>query len=289
MDIELARTFLKVVEVGSFYKAAEQLFVTQAAVSRRIKLLETDLGCKLFTRNKAGAVLTIQGRRFAKYAARLVHTLEQARHEVGVAQPYNRYLAIGGRLGLWQGFLLRLIPIMQRRSPDIVLRTQIGFESDLTQQLIDGTIDIGVMYTPQSRPGFEVEHLFDDELLLVASEPGREADPADYIQVEWGPEFLRQNRLLQPQFGNPGIIAGVGWLGLQHVLAHGGSIYLPQRLARPYLQNGELHQVTESQSFRLPAYMVYPTDRDPELFETAISSIHEAIAEIGMPVCSERG
>ena len=280
MDIELARTFLKVVEVGSFFKAAEQLFVTQAAVSRRIKILEADLGCTLFVRNKAGAVLTAPGRRFSKYAARLVHTLEQARHEVGVSEPYNRYLAVGGRLGLWQGFLLRWISIMHENSPDVVLRAQIGFESDLTQQLIDGSIDIGVMYTPQSRPGFMVEQLFEDELVLVTTDESGGVSASSYIQVEWGPEFLSRNRLTQPQFSNPAIIAGVGWLGLHHMLANGGSTYLPERLARPYLQSGRLYRAIDSQVFKIPAYMVYPIDHDRKLFDAAKSAIYQAIAEI---------
>jgi len=282
MDIELVRTFLKVVEVGSFFKAADQLFVTQASVSRRIKVLESDLGCTLFVRNKAGAVLTPPGRRFTKHATKLIHTLEQARHELGVSQPYSKFLAIGGRLGLWQGFLLHLIPIMKSRAPDVVLRTQIGFESDLTQQLIDGSLDIGVMYTPQIRPGFEVEQLFEDELILVTSDPGGVASPEHYVQVEWGPEFLNRNQLVQPEFGNPGLIAGVGWLALHHVLVHGGSIHLPERLARPYLKNGRLYPVVGSPQFILPAYMVYPADNDHELFELARSSIRQAIAEIGL-------
>lgn len=279
MDTELARTFLKVVEVGSFFKAAEQLFVTQAAVSRRIKVLENDLGSILFVRNKAGAILTASGRRFAKHAAKLVHTLEQARHEVGVSKPYNRYLAIGGRLGLWQGFLLNMIPIMQVKAPDVVLRTQIGFEVDLTQQLVDGSLDIAVMYTPQRRPGFEVEPLFEEELLLVTSDPNGVALSDNYVQVEWGPEFLNRNRLVQPELGNPGLIAGVGWLALHHILIHGGSVYLPERLARSYLNSKELYRVAGSQQFKLPAYMVYPNDHDHELFELARSSIHQAIAE----------
>lgn len=284
MDLELVRTFLKVVEVGSFIKSADQLFVTQASVSRRIKGLESDLGCTLFIRNKAGAVLTPSGRRFAKHAAKLIHTLEQARNEIGVSQPYSKYLAIGGRLGLWQGFLLNLIPIMQSKAPDVVLRTQIGFESDLTQQLIDGSLDIGIMYTPQIRPGFEIEPLFEEELILVTSDASGLASPEHYVQVEWGPEFLNQSRLAQPEFSNPGLIAGVGWLALQHVLVQGGSIYLPERLARPYLQDGRLFAVADSKQFKLPAYMIYPTDIDPELFELVRSSIHQAISEIGLSI-----
>jgi DNA-binding transcriptional LysR family regulator len=136
------------------------------------------------------------------------------------------------------------------------------------------------MYTPQSRPGFTVEQLFEDELVLVTTDDSGGVSPGSYIQVEWGPEFLSRNRLTQPQFSNPAIIAGVGWLGLHHMLATGGSTYLPERLARPYLQSGRLYRAIDSQVFKLPAYMVYPIDHDRKLFDAAKSAIYQAIAEI---------
>ena len=58
MNIEHARTFLAVADTGSFVSAAERLHVTQSTVSARIRALEDLLGRPLFTRNKAGAVLT---------------------------------------------------------------------------------------------------------------------------------------------------------------------------------------------------------------------------------------
>jgi len=280
MDIDLVRTFLKVIDAGNFISAAQRLHLTQAAVSRRIKALEDYLGCPLFVRNKAGAVLTPAGRRFQKHAVNLVRALEQARHEVGVAPPYQGLLTIGGRFGLWEQLLLKWLPLMRERAPDVVLRAQIGFEEDLMQQLIDGSIDIGVMYTPQSRPGLKIERLLEEELILVASEALDEHRPgAGYVYVDWGPEFYARHSISLPEFNNPSLIAGIGWLGLQHILNNGGSGYFPERLVRPYLKAGTLHRVLEAPTFRLPAYVVYPTDRDVELFDPAIAAMHRVAAE----------
>lgn len=184
MDIKLARTFLKVIEAGNFVSAADELHITQAAVSRRIKAAEDYFGCKLFVRNKAGAALTPAGRRFQKHAAKLVRALEQARHEIGVAHPYRRSLTVGGRFGLWDGLLLRWLPLMRELAPDVVLRAQIGFEEGLMQQLIDGTIDIGVMYTPQRRPGLEIEPLLEEELVLVTSDTNHRSPGRDHVYIE---------------------------------------------------------------------------------------------------------
>lgn len=57
MDINLARTFLEVAARGSFIVAAERLHLTQTAVSARIRILEEQLGRRLFVRNKAGHAL----------------------------------------------------------------------------------------------------------------------------------------------------------------------------------------------------------------------------------------
>ena len=58
MDITLIKTFLEVSNTGSFVAACDRLFVTQSAVSLRIQRLEDSLGHPLFTRSKAGAILT---------------------------------------------------------------------------------------------------------------------------------------------------------------------------------------------------------------------------------------
>ena len=63
-------TFLMVSEYLNFTKAAENLNMTQPAVSQQIKLLEEEVGVKLFIRNKNGLILTQQGEIVLKYARR---------------------------------------------------------------------------------------------------------------------------------------------------------------------------------------------------------------------------
>ena len=284
MDIALARTFLKVIDAGNFVNAAEQLFITQAAVSRRIKALEEYLGCTLFVRNKAGTVLTPAGRRFQKHAVKLVQALEQARHDVGVTHPYRSSLTVGGRFGLWDDLLLRWLPLMRKQAPDVALRAQIGFEEGLMQQLIDGSIDIGVMYTPQQRPGLEIEPLLVEELVLVTSTIEQPPAIGDYVLVEWGPEFHAHHSLSLPEFSNPSLTVGIGWLGLRYLLANGGTGYFPLRLVQAYLASGTLHRVLSAPTFKLPAYIVYPLDRDHTLLDPAIAIMHQVAQEAGQPL-----
>ncbi len=279
METELARTFLTVVAAGNFIGAAERLHVTQSTVSTRIRSLEDQLGSTLFVRNKAGTVLTAAGRRLQKHAAILVRTVERARQEVGVPEGYRAVLTVGGRFGLWEGLLLRWLPLIGELAPDVSVRAEIGFEDDLMQGLVEGRIDIGVMYAPQSRPGLVVERLLEERLVLVSTEQNGEVLPDQgYIYVDWGPEFYAQHSVHFPDYAGAGVIASIGWLGLQHILEQGGSGYFPLRLVAPYMQHGRLHHRVHAPEFRLPAHAVYPDEPRSETVGLALDAMRQIAA-----------
>lgn len=254
MDTELARTFLAVVAGGSFVAAADRLHVTQSTVSARIRALEDRLGAPLFTRNKAGAAMTEAGRRFQKYASLLVSTVEQARQDIGLPKGYSASILVGGRLGLWEGLMLRWLAEIRRSMPQVAVRAEVGFEADLMQGLVEGRIDLGVMYTPQRRPNLDIQHLLDERLVLVTTAPS--GARANYLHVDWGPEFFAQFAATYPEAVGPPLTVNVGWLGLSHLLAEGGSAYFPRRLVSEHLAAGRLRLVASAPEFLLPAYVV---------------------------------
>lgn len=283
MDVELARTFLAVVETGSFVEAASRVFVTQSTVSMRIRSLEEQLGKPLFERSKSGATLTPAGIQFQKHALALVRVWQQARLEVSLPPGYHAALAVGGQYSLWDGFLLRWLSWMRGSAPEVALRAQVGFSNVLMQRLIDGTLDLGVMYTPQSRPGFEVEMLFEDELVLVSSEPNPAPKPGGgYMYVDWGPEFQADHGLNFPDLSTPGLYMELGSLGLKYLLENEASGYFPKRVVQDYLDTGSLKVVSSAPTFSYPAYVVYPSGGDQELYERVLMGLRAtACQEIG--------
>lgn len=274
MDTELARTFLTVVNAGSFITAAERLHVSQSTVSTRIRTLEEQLGARLFVRNKGGAQMTSEGRRFQRHAATLVRTVEAARHDLGMPPSFEGSVTVGGRFGLWEQLLLTWLPWFRAAYPNVAVRAQVGFEEDLMQGLAEGEIDAALMYTPQSRPGLAVEPLFDEHLVLVGSSP-RGASPADddYIFVDWGASFRAGHSVSFPDFTGAAITASIGWLGLQTLLEHGGSGYFPLRLVRAQVESGRLHLQRRAPEFGLTAYLVYPRNRENEPLDRALAGI----------------
>lgn len=273
MDIDQARTFLAITAHGSFLEAARQLHVTQSTVSARIRRLEDELGVCLFKRNRAGASLTTAGRRFLDYAKRLVLTADQARDEVGLPDRYRASIRIGGRIALWEGFLPRWVGWMRREATDVVIRNEIGFEEDLMRRLIEGTLDVGLMYTPSHSPGLLVEHLFDETLVLVSTRSDDTGPGEDYVYIEWGPGFYAQHAQSYPDLERPPQIANIGWLGIQLTLANGGSCFLPARMAAPFIGAGKLYRVAGSPEYTHPAYMVYPRASDNPVLEQALDGL----------------
>jgi len=275
MDLEQARTFLAIAAHGSFLEAAKRLHLTQSTVSVRIRNLEAYLGASLFVRNRAGASLTPAGRRFLRHAKALVLTVEQARHDVGLPSRYRASIRIGGRIALWEGLLPRWVGWMRRTAPDVSIHSEIGFEEDLMRRLIEGTLDIGLMYTPSHAPGLVVEHLFDETLVLVSSRPDLKWPGEDYIYVDWGPGFYAKHREAYPDLERPAQVVNIGWLGIQLIVANGGACFLPQRMARPLVDSGRLFQVGSGPEFALPAYMVFPREADSEVLRQAVEGLRE--------------
>lgn len=260
MDIEQIRTFLSVVANGSFLEAANRLYVTQSTVSTRIQRLESYLGVPLFVRNRSGATLTPPGQRFLRHAKSLLLTLEQARHDIGLPSRFRASITVGTRIALWEELLPRWVGDMRRQAPDISIRSQIGFEEDLMRALIEGRMDVAIMYTPHHSPGLQIEHLFDETLALLTTDPDRPWPNDDYIYVDWGPAFYALHNSHYPDLESPSQIVNIGWLGVQLIISNGGSCFLPLRMAEPLIRAKKLFHVPDSPRFRLPTYMVFPRD-----------------------------
>jgi DNA-binding transcriptional LysR family regulator len=280
MDTELARTFLAVVTAGSFVAAAQRLHVTQSTVSARIQRLEETLGAELFVRNRTGNTLTAAGRQFQRHASLLTRTVAQAREEIGVIAGFRATLTVGCRMGLWENLLLRWLPRHAALAPDVAVRAVIGFEDDLMASLIEGRADIGVMYTPQARPGLTVEPLLEECLVMVSTREDPPEEPGDdYVLVDWGPEFLARHGLAFPAFTGAALTVNMGWLGLERLLGWGGCGYFPLRLVREHEASGRLHRVRGAPEFRLPAWLCYPAGELAAHLAFGVQSIREVAAE----------
>jgi DNA-binding transcriptional LysR family regulator len=276
MDITLARTFLMVAETGSFIDAARKMNVTQSTVSARIKGLEDLFGRTLFDRSKSGAALTGAGEQFQKHALALVRVWQHAQLEVGLAGQHRDHLAVGAPATLWDGFLLKWISWLRGNIPDIAISASASLPTVMIQRLLEGTLDLAVMYEPGQPPGFTVEHLFDEEFVLVTSAPGRRRHHSDYVFVDWGPAFQADHMAAYPELNKTGVNLDLGSMGIDYLLANEASGYFPRRLVKHHVSRRRLRIPARSRSFSSAVYMVYPETRDEEAYEPILAGLRQA-------------
>lgn len=270
MDIALIRTFIEVAATGSFVAASDRLYVTQSAVSLRIQRLEDALGKPLFKRSKAGAELTLAGRQFERYALSMLRVWEEARQQVGVPEGFTKSLTIGAQYSLWPRLGFRWIDAIQTGLPHLNIRAELGMADRLTRFLIEGAVQIGLLYTPQLRPGLQAQRVLDEELVLAASWDARmDTVGAHYVFVDWGPEFVFAHSLELPELTNPGRTLALGAMAADYVIRRKAAAYLPARYIKPELDAGRLHLVPDAPRFPYPIWSVWREDLDPEVRETA--------------------
>jgi DNA-binding transcriptional LysR family regulator len=152
---------------------------------------------------------------------------------------------------------------MRAEMPNVALRIEVGLSEGLMRRLAEGLIDLAVLYSPQTRPGFVTLRLLEEHLVLVSTTP-RELSQWDqtYVFVDWGPEYRAAHSQAFPDQPTQAVSVSLGALGLQHILANGGFGYFPMRVVRPYIQAGTLFRVANAPEFRRPAFIAYPAEEE---------------------------
>lgn len=275
MDINLFRTFLEIARSGSFMSASERLNVTQTTVTARIKNLEEQLGCKLFIRNKSGARLTENGRRFIGHASQMVQTWESARRDLPLPEGSDGLITIGGETSLWNPLLLSWLTAIRQTFPNLVTRSMVLDTRHLHDQLEAGVMDAALVHQPDYWPGMQVLEILEEKLIHVRSTKCS----GPYILVDWGEDFRTQHDILLPDQSKAAMSVSLGPLALSYLLEQGGSGYFRTRVVQRYLEEGVVEIVPQSPEFSYPIYLVYPRNKYDEKLATVIELLKKVARE----------
>lgn len=263
MDIDLIRTFIQVAKANHFRKAAEQLFLTPSAVSARIKLLEERLGVQLLSRNKHEVALTTAGVRFLARAEKMVELWAHACQEAQLSEPDQSTLVVGATDSIWNIFLTDWIIEMKRQSPALSIWAELHTAASLMPGLLDGSVDIAVMFDVPALPRIAIQELAAVELMLVSSRKGvaaAEAIRGGYIAVDWGDAFAAAlDHHFGPDIGGD-LRTSVGKVACELLLKSGGAAYLPAPMAVAGLKAGHLFRVEDAPVIVRPVYAAKLTD-----------------------------
>lgn len=259
MHIEYIRTFLDLIETRNFHRTAHRLEVNQSTVSFRVRALEEALGARLFVRGRGGAQLTAEGQQFERYALNLRLAWNLARQEVGMPEGFSSRLRIGMQTQLTNRLVTAWGIALRQQLPGTAIHVASDYSKAMTEQLVFGNLDLGLLYDPENRPELEVEHGFNETFRMVATSPRALADvtPAEYILITESPYFQARHAELLPGLQQPALSVEVGAMALSCLRAIEGAAYLPSRLADGLIMAGEMFPVADAPAMNQPVHIAY--------------------------------
>lgn len=146
INFELYRIFYAVANAKNITKAAEELMISQPAISKSIKKLEEQLGGTLFVRTKRGVVLTDEGKEFYNYIKQAMEYIYNAENKFTDLINLNTgIIKIGISTTLTKEFLLPYIEIFHKKYPNIDIQIVTDVTTVLIPKLRNGLIDIIVL------------------------------------------------------------------------------------------------------------------------------------------------
>ncbi|MBI3570098.1 MAG: LysR family transcriptional regulator [Gammaproteobacteria bacterium] len=275
MDIDLLKTFLEVYRTRHFGRTAENLYLTQSAVSARIRLLEETLGAPLFTRTRNDIQLTPAGTRMLKYAESILNAWNRARQDAALGEEDKVSLAIGASSSLWDILLQDWTHRLYGAMPRVALQAEAHGPELLIRKLLDRALDVAFMFEPPQMAELEVREVASIKLIMVADRPrlsAREAVGNGYIMADWGTSFAIAHARHFPDMPPPAVRMGLGRMALAFLAYNGGATYLAEQMVSEYLASGRLHRVDDAPIIDRQVYVVYPlaSERKP-LLEQVLS------------------
>lgn len=179
MDLKQLEYFVRVAEMGSFTRAAVALNVAQPALSRQVRLLEVELRQNLLVRNGRGATPTEAGQVLLEHGRGILHQVERAREELGrVRTGLSGRVALGMPPSVARVLTVPLMRAFRQALPEARLSISEGLTTAMQEGLLNGRLDIAMLYNANASNGLELTPLVREELLLVqARPPGLQEDP----------------------------------------------------------------------------------------------------------------
>ena len=171
MDAKEFEYLIKIADLGSISKAANQLYLTPSALSKFMQKLETEMGMQLFVKTRKGLTLTFAGERCVEVARRVLALNGQLRSEIDQIANNKKGQIRWGFHGSWAIFFYKLIaPEFRKRYPDVLFRLyEFNAYAKLMQAMDNGEIDFAFIGTAwEEHPQYTCERLREQSVVLVA-------------------------------------------------------------------------------------------------------------------------
>ena len=185
MNLKQLEYFVHVAELGSFSKAALILNIAQPALSRQVRLLETDLRVSLLMRNGRGVVLTEAGQRLFDHSVGILQLMARVREDIESTrgEPAGR-IVVGLPPSMGRILTLPLVEGFRASLPKARLAIVEGLSAHLVEWIATGRVDLGLLHNPEPNPALDIMPVLDEPLGLVSPAGGaRKKAPVTFSQL----------------------------------------------------------------------------------------------------------
>lgn len=191
MSIDEIEAFVSIARLGGFARAAETVRRSQPAISRRIEMLERELGTRLFDRVRGGVVLTEAGRAFLPYAETVLATIKDGATAVlGLARGEQGLVSVALVGTLASTGFSTMLREFGRRHPGVKLELRTATSQEVSDLVRRGEATLGLRYFPDPDPALACEVVMEERQVVVCAAEHRLAgrrvrDPAVLAGERW--------------------------------------------------------------------------------------------------------
>jgi len=171
MNLQYLKAFYVTVQLNSISKAAKELHVTQPGLSMQLQSLEKDLEVTLLTRSNKGVKLTEAGEVVFDYANTILSMQDNIERDLKNLKTNKKELLIGSCKAVGEYALPCSIYIYKQDFGDVNINFEISNTDGVIRNLLDRTINIGIIHGDRKTSNVKTEQITSDRLLLVTSLP----------------------------------------------------------------------------------------------------------------------
>lgn len=170
MNIQNLKMFLKIVESGSISKAAEQMNISQSALSQQLRVMEQEIGALLFERNYSGVIPTEAGSIVYQRAIEMVTSYDRMFLDIANAQNQNKIIHIIANPCVYSYALPCTMFHVKNSYPQYTLQMEVMSSSQIEEKIAKGYADMGIIIGKPKNKSLSSKKVFSDRFFLVAGE-----------------------------------------------------------------------------------------------------------------------
>ena len=269
MDVELLKTFTELYQTRHFGKTAENLHLTTAGVSSRIKLLEEQLNSQLFTRDRNNIQPTTAGLALLGYAKTILENWENAKQSISDQNSKFESLKILASPGIWDSTSSSWINQLITNHVDLHLELETLNSKSAFQRLLDAKADLYLSLESFSHPQLTSEKVSSLTLCLARSKNqlSEKLNFNDYIHISWSQSFNIQFEASYNEFRKPLLTVSTPRIARDLLRHRPGCAYLSEKFLN---EDEHLSFEDSSKNFELGVYAYFRKNNQSKLIRNII-------------------